>query len=120
MVQFKGVNLTIYDQRGSLNRFNLNSRFKNENVRNLFYAFYNFGQDANADKNLRGTFFGNTLVSGSMLLIGKIIPRSQTGKFTFGIRKGSLVNFEPMYKIGKFTFHNHDFSNITFMNLKIL
>jgi len=106
------------DQIGSINRFNLNSRIKNVNVRNLFYAFDNFGQDAITDKNLKGTFFGNASVSGSMLPNGKIVPRSLTGKVTFDIRKGSLVNFEPMYKIGKFAFHNRDFSNITFMNLK--
>lgn len=106
------------DQKGSLNRFSLNSRIKNVNVQNLFYAFDNFGQDAITDKNLRGTFFGNASVSGSMLPSGKIVPRSLTGKLTFDVRNGSLVNFDPMYKIGKFAFHNRDFSNITFMNLK--
>jgi hypothetical protein len=106
------------DQRGSLNRFNLNSRINNVNVQNLFYAFDNFGQDAITNKNLRGTFFGNASVSGSMLPSGKIVPRSLSGKVTFDIRKGSLVNFEPMYKIGNFAFPNRNFSNISFMNLK--
>jgi hypothetical protein len=106
------------DQRSSINRFNLNSRIRNVNVQNLFRAFDNFGQDAITDKNLRGTFFGNTSISGLMLQSGKIVPRSLTGKVTFDIRKGSLVNFEPMYKIGNFAFPNRDFSNITFMNLK--
>jgi len=67
---------------------------------------------------LRGTFFGNASVSGSMLPSGKIVPRSLSGKVTFDIRKGSLVNFEPMYKVGNFAFSNRDFSNISFMNLK--
>jgi len=106
------------DQSGSVNRFNVNSRINNVNVQNLFYAFDNFGQDAITDKNLRGTFFGNASVSGSMLPSGKIVPRSLNGKVSFDIRNGSLLNFEPMYKIGNFAFPNRDFSNITFMNLK--
>ena len=96
----------------------MNSRIKNVNVQNLFYAFDNFGQDAILDKNLRGTFNGNASIYGPMLPNGKIFPRSLIGKVTFDIRKGSLINFEPMYKIGNFAFPNRDFSNITFMNLK--
>jgi hypothetical protein len=106
------------DQSGTVNRLNMNSRIINVNVQNLFYAFDNFGQDAITDKNLRGTFFGDASVSGSMLPTGKIVPRSLSGKVSFDIRNGSLVNFEPMYKIGNFAFPNRDFSNITFMNLK--
>ncbi len=106
------------DQSGAVNKFNLNSRINNVNVQNLFYAFDNFGQDAITDKNLRGTFYGNASISGSMLGDGKIVPRSLRGNVTFDIRNGSLVNFEPMYKIGNFAFPNRDFSNIRFMNLK--
>jgi hypothetical protein len=106
------------DQSGAVNKFNLNSRINNVNVQNLFNAFDNFGQDAITDKNLRGTFYGNAAVSGSMLGDGKIVPRSLRGNVTFDIRNGSLVNFEPMYKIGNFAFPNRDFSNIRFMNLK--
>jgi hypothetical protein len=84
----------------------------------LFYAFNNFGQDAINDKNLTGKFFGNASVSGSMLPSGKIVPRSLMGKVNLISVKVLIVNFEPMYKIGKFAFHNHDFSNIIFMNLK--
>ena len=106
------------DQSGSVNKFDVNSRINNVNVQNLFYAFENFGQDAITDKNLRGTFFGNASISGSMLDDGKIVPRSLRGKVSFDIRNGSLLNFEPMYKIGNFAFPNRDFSNIKFMNLK--
>ncbi|MDO8994578.1 MAG: AsmA-like C-terminal region-containing protein, partial [Daejeonella sp.] len=106
------------DQSGTVNHFNMNSRINNVNVQNLFYAFENFGQDAITDKNLRGTFFGDASVSGSMLPSGKIVPLSLSGKVSFDIRNGSLINFEPMYKIGNFAFPNRNFSNITFMNLK--
>lgn len=106
------------DQSGSLNRFNLDSKINNVDVSHLFYAFENFGQDAITDKNLRGTFFGSTSVSGFIYDDGKIVPHSLRAKISFDIRSGALVNFEPMYRIGAFAFPNRNFSDIRFMNLK--
>jgi len=106
------------DQSGSLNRFNVKSLITNVNVENLFHAFDNFGQNAITDKNLRGTFYGGTSISGSMYDNGKIVPRSFKGTVNFDIRNGALVNFEPMEKVGAFAFPNRDFSNISFLNLK--
>ncbi|MFA6947030.1 MAG: AsmA-like C-terminal region-containing protein [Pedobacter sp.] len=106
------------DQSGSLNQFNIDSKIGNVNVEHLFYAFENFGQDAITDKNLRGTFFGSTSVSGSMYDDGRIVPHSLRAKVSFDIRNGALVNFEPMYNIGAFAFPNRNFSYIRFMNLK--
>jgi hypothetical protein len=106
------------DQSGSLNRFNLKTKITNVNVQNLFYAFDNFGQSAITDKNLRGTFYGGTSISGSMYDNGKIVPRSFRGTVNFDIRNGALINFEPMKKVGDFAFPNRDFSNISFLNLK--
>jgi hypothetical protein len=116
-----GGNLNIsgnIDQSGSLNRFNLKTKITNVNVQNLFYAFDNFGQSAITDKNLRGSFYGGTSISGSMYDNGKIVPRSFRGTVNFDIRNGALINFEPMKKVGDFAFPNRDFSNISFLNLK--
>lgn len=106
------------DQTGKLNRFNVDTKIINVNVEKLFYAFENFGQNAITDKNLRGTFFGGTSISGSMYDNGKIVPRSFRGSVNFDIRNGALVNFEPMTKVGAFAFPNRNFSDIRFTNLK--
>lgn len=106
------------DQSGAINRFKVDTRISNVNVEKLFYAFDNFGQDAITAQNLRGTFFGGTSVSGSMNDNGQIVPRSFNGSVNFDIRNGSLVNFEPMTKVGAFAFPNRNFSNIRFSNLK--
>ena len=106
------------DQSGSINRFNIDTRINNVNVENLFFAFNNFGQGAITDQNLRGTFFGGTSVSGLMRDNGEIVPRSFNGSVTFDIRDGSLLNFEPMTKVGAFAFPKRNFSNIQFSNLK--
>ena len=106
------------DQSGKVNRFNVNSKINNVNVEQLFNAFDNFGQDAITSKNLRGTFFGGTSISGSMSDNGVIVPRSFRGNVTFDIRNGALVNFEPMTKVGGFAFPNRNFSDIRFTSLK--
>lgn len=106
------------DQSGKINRFNVDSKINNVNVEQLFYAFDNFGQDAITSRNLRGTFFGGTSISGYMNDNGVIVPRSFRGNVTFDIRNGALVNFEPMTKVGNFAFPNRDFSNIRFTSLK--
>lgn len=106
------------DQTGKVNRFNVDTKINNVNVEKLFYSFENFGQEAITDKNLRGTFYGGTSISGSMYDNGKIVPRSFRGTVNFDIRNGALVNFEPMNKVGAFAFANRNFSNIKFTNLK--
>jgi len=106
------------DQSGAINRFKVDTKISNVNVEKLFYAFDNFGQDAITAQNLRGTFFGSTSVSGSMKDNGQIVPRSFNGSVDFDIRNGSLVNFDPMTKVGAFAFPNRNFSNIRFSNLK--
>ncbi|WP_411274894.1 AsmA-like C-terminal region-containing protein [Daejeonella sp.] len=106
------------DQSGKVNRFNVDSKINNVNVEQLFNAFDNFGQDAITSRNLRGTFFGGTSISGSMGDNGVIVPRSFRGNVTFDIRNGALVNFEPMTKVGGFAFPNRNFSDIRFISLK--
>ncbi len=106
------------DQSLSVNRFALTSRMSNINVQKLFYAFNNFGQDAITDKNLRGTFFGNTAVTGSITEDGKVVPGSFNGLVQFDIRNGALLDFEPLQKAGAFAFPNRDFKNIIFTSLK--
>lgn len=106
------------DQSGSLNKITTATRITNVDVQKLFASFDNFGQDAITDQNLRGVFFGSTNMSATMRDNGEIVPRSFYGTVSFDIRNGALVKFEPMEKIGKLTFPNRNFSNITFKNLK--
>lgn len=106
------------DQSGPVNRFNVDTRIINVNLPKLFHAFENFGQDAIAYQNLRGTFNSTTKISGAMRENGQIVPKSFNGTVSFEIRNGALLNFEPMQKVGNFAFPNRNFSNITFTRLK--
>ncbi|HXI00732.1 MAG TPA: AsmA-like C-terminal region-containing protein [Sphingobacteriaceae bacterium] len=116
-----GGNLVVtgnIDQSGSLNKIFVDTRLTNVDVKKLFTAFENFGQNAITDQNLRGVFFGSTKMAASMKNNGEIVPRSFRGSVNFDLRNGALVNFVPIKKVGKFAFPNRDFSNITFQSLK--
>jgi len=106
------------DQSGPINRFNVDARLGNVNITKLFYAFENFGQNAIAYQNLKGTFNSRAKVSGAMRESGQIIPKSFKGFVNFSITNGAILNFDPIQKIGKFAFPNRDFSAITFTNIK--
>lgn len=116
-----GGNLIVtgdIDQSGSVNKITTEARITNVDVQTLFTSFENFGQDAITNQNLRGVFYGSTKMAATMKNNGEMVPRSFFGTVTFDIRNGALVNFEPMEKIGRFTFPNRNFSNIRFRNLK--
>ena len=106
------------NQSSTLNRFNIDTRIINVDLPKLFYAFENFGQDAIAYQNLKGTFNSTTKVSGLIRDNGQIVPRSFNGSVKFDIKEGALLNFEPMQKIGNFAFPNRDFNTIRFNQLK--
>lgn len=104
-------------QQGGLNRFTLNTKISNVNIREFFYSFNNFGQKSFTHKNLRGYLFSRSRISGSITDQGKIVPRSFNGFVIFDLRKGALLSFDPIKKVGKFAFPFRDLDNITFSNL---
>lgn len=106
------------DQSGRYNRMNVHTTIANANVQELFYAFDNFGQDAITDRNLTGSFNASINASASMKDNGQIVPGSVLGTVDFNLKKGAIINFEPMRKVGSLAFPNRNFSNITFENLK--
>lgn len=98
-------------------RFTVDARIRQVQVDQLFHAFENFGQDGVEAKNLKGTFSATARLSGGMKDDATIRPHSMFGTVTFDLRKGALVNFEPLERIGRFVFRKRDMSNITFENI---
>ncbi|WP_207425837.1 AsmA-like C-terminal region-containing protein [Pedobacter sp. SYSU D00535] len=116
-----GGSLTLQgeiDQRGNSNEFSLTSKINRVDVKKLFYAFEDFGQDALTHENLKGLFYARSSIRGTIRENGQIVPRSIHGKVTFDFQNGSLINFEPMQKIGNFAFPNRNFSDISFSQLE--
>lgn len=104
-------------QRGNLNRFNINAVLNNVDIKNFFYAFDNFGMKSLTSKNLKGFLFSNTNISGGITDQGALVKNSLNGNLTFNLKRGALLNFEPIISVGKFAFPFRDLNNITFENL---
>lgn len=67
----------------------------------------------NAD-NLKGFVTSKANISGSITDSGMMVPKSMYGTVTFGLKKGRLINFEPLVNVGKFAFPYRDMKNIEF------
>ena len=103
--------------KGALNRFSIDSRVANVDVRRFFYSFNNFGLESLTHENLRGFLFSKVRMSGGITDEGKTIPRSYQGSIIFDLKKGALIGFDPIKKAGKFAFPFRDLDHITFSNL---
>lgn len=88
------------------------------NVRKLFYAFDNFGQDAVTSANLEGTIDLKANITVGLDNKGNLIPYSMDGYLNFLLKNGALINHEPLQRIQKFIFKNRDLSNVQFAELK--
>lgn len=104
-------------QKGSTNNFKLNTVLSNVDIKNFFYSFDNFGMKTLTSKNLRGFLSSKTNISGVISDKGNLLPNSLYGSIVFDLKKGALLNFEPVKNVGKFAFPFRDLDNITFTNL---
>ena len=104
-------------QQGSVNHFNINTTISNVDIKNFFYSFENFGLKSITSKNLKGFLFSKTNMSGSITDQGKLVSRSLRGNIIFDVKKGALLNFDPIKNVGKFAFPFRNLDEITFENL---
>jgi hypothetical protein len=104
-------------QKGNLNRFNMRTILSNIDVRDFFYSFDNFGLTSLTSKNLKGYLFSKTNLSGGITNQGNLVANSIQGDLVFDLKRGALLNFDPIINVGKFAFPFRDLNNITFDNL---
>lgn len=104
-------------QKGSINKFSLNTTISNVDIQHFFYSFDNFGLKSLTSKNLRGFLFSKTNIAGSINDQGKLMPNSLSGSVIFDLKKGALVNYDAVKSVGKFAFPFRDLDNIMFTNL---
>lgn len=104
-------------QNGALNHFAINTDVNNVNISNFFYSFDNFGVQGFTYKNLRGNLFIKSNISGNITNQGKLVPRSMNGTVNLNLKKGALIDFDPIVSVAKFAFPFRNVSNITINNL---
>lgn len=103
---------------GGATHYNLKANVQNVEISKFLYAFDNFGLESLTSKNLKGLFSAEADVKGTITESGTLLPRSISGNVNFGLKKGQLVNFDPVVSVGKFAFPFRDVKNIEFYNLK--
>ncbi|MES2431436.1 MAG: AsmA-like C-terminal region-containing protein [Bacteroidota bacterium] len=96
----------------------LNVDLTKVNVKKVFYAFDNFGQDGIVADNLEGVLTSKTNISINLNDDGKILPSSAVGKIDFSLKNGVLNNYAPIKRIQNFIFKKRDFDTIRFAELK--
>ncbi|MEO7263614.1 MAG: AsmA-like C-terminal region-containing protein [Ferruginibacter sp.] len=96
----------------------INTKIENADVKKLFNAFQNFGQDAILASNLEGKLSADINASMFIKDDDKMTASGVVSTVNFSLRNGALVNYEPVKKMQKFIFKNRDFDNIRFAELK--
>ena len=100
-----------------LNKLKLNTVISHVDVNEFFEAFDNFGlSDFTAD-NLRGILSAKTAITAGVTDDGKLVKNSVNGNLDVNLQQGQLLNFKPLYSIGKFAFPFRDLKDIRFREL---
>lgn len=105
-------------QAGKYHDATVSANMKNLDVRELFYAFNDFGQSGISYYNLRGIINSDANIRIKMNERGEILPGTMNGLVHFSLNNGVLINYEPMQKIKKFAFKNRNLDKIEFAELK--
>lgn len=105
-------------QKGNRNNYKLHANVNNVDVNKFFHAFNNFGMQTLKAENLRGNISLDANISGGLTANGALVQKSMYGNVSFGLKKGRLLNFDPVRKVGKFAFPFRDMNTIEFYDLK--
>lgn len=110
---------------GSLNEKNnkyygadIKVNLNNVDVNKVMYAFYNFGQNGIEARNLRGKLSSNVNVRMDIDRDLEGMPANMDGYIDFSLKKGALIDYEPLKKVQKVAFKNRNFDEIYFAELK--
>lgn len=100
-------------QRGEdLNKLRLNTVISHVDVNEFFKAFDNFGMSDFTADNLRGILSAKTAITAGLTDDGKLVKNSISGTLDINLQHGQLINFKPIYSIGKFAFPFRDLKDI--------
>jgi len=80
-------------------------------------SFKNFGITSFEPKNINGKLSVKADLNVKMTENGDMVDGSARGNVKYQINNGSLIDFQPIVKIGKFVFPNRDVKHIVFNDL---
>ena len=77
----------------------INARFDQTNISQLFRAFENFGQEDLSDENIRGLLDADISFKANADADYAIDPKSMEGRFYFSMKDGELIEFPGLKDI---------------------
>jgi len=123
----RGINMKMKLAKGDMNfTFTLNNLQKDTkrlsvvgsvnhaNIRQFFYAFNNFNQNAISYKNLEGDVKMDVKFNTDVANDYTVKTSSMTGDIHLIINDGKLDHYEPLQKMNNFLFKNRDFDVVQF------
>jgi hypothetical protein len=102
---------------GNLFDVKTNVNISTVDIPQFFTSFKNFGITSFQPKNIKGNLSATADMSIKMTQNGDLVDDSGRGNLQYEIKNGSLTNFKPIMKIGKFAFPNRNVSHIVFNDL---
>ncbi|MGI8952197.1 MAG: AsmA-like C-terminal region-containing protein [Chitinophagaceae bacterium] len=112
------LNAKLHMINSNYHQATANVQVQNVDIRKLFYAFNNFGQNGIEYQNLKGIVNSNSNINFNIDSKGKVVSKTLQGTVNFSIKNGALLNYEPLQKIKDFVFQDRDLKNIQFAELK--
>ncbi|MFA6151562.1 MAG: AsmA-like C-terminal region-containing protein [Chitinophagaceae bacterium] len=98
--------------------FTIAADIRQASLDKLLYSFDNFGQQSFRPENIRGTIDINSNFSGEFNADAQLVPRSLKGITSFEIRKGELIDFKPLQRMGRLVFRKDRLKNVHFEKVK--
>lgn len=100
-------------QKGrNANKVSLNTTISHVDIHEFFDAFDNFGLSDFTSNNLKGYLSAKTQITAGLTDDGKLIKNSINGTLDVNLQDGALIDFKPIYRVGKFAFPFRDLKNI--------
>jgi len=108
----------LLQQRADSQRLNVKMNIHTVDISEFFRTWDNFGQRVLTSENLKGTLSAQAQLSASINAREQISPSSVHGIVLYDLQDASLLNFEPLKKIGRSIFRNRDMQNIRIRDVK--
>ena len=123
------VNMKLADGRLALNgqvsgleynmpEIDVRAKFEEANIRKVFYAFENFGQDKLLASNIDGTLNADLNFQAKSNANYELIPDNRRGSFHLEVKSGELIDFEALEAMQGALFKKRNMSHIQFANLE--
>ena len=103
--------------QGNIFDVKANVQINTVDIPQFLSSFKNFGIKSLEPKNINGNLTANVDLSAKVTPNGDMVDESAKGNLKYVIKNGSLTNFKPIMKVGKFAFPNRDVKHIVFNDL---